>query len=125
MPAFGPAFSEGAAKRRFAERKFKETQIEIQSDEFAFAVFGAYAVSAMADPKAPLEIKAMGPVPWSYQVLMMTTFLYWMDPLGLRQDAGLDESYTLFKPVRTRVDRIIDPIEDWWYAPAPTIWDFW
>lgn len=125
MPAFGPAFSPGAARRRFSESKLEHTQSLIASDDVAYGVFASYALSAMADPKAPMEVKVMGAAPWSWQVLMMATFLYWADPLDLREDAGLDESYSLFQPVRSRVDRIVESATDLWNTPAPNLWDFW
>ncbi len=125
MSAYGPAFSEGASRRRFAESKREETIRTIEKDEAAYAVFSTYAITAMADPKAPLEVKAMGAVPWSYQVLMLATFLYWVDPMGLRKDAGLDESYHMFRPVRERVDRVKETAIELWNTPPPSIWDLW
>ena len=125
MPAFGPAFSPGAARRRFAESKFQETQSLVSTNEIAYGVFASYALAAMADPKAPLEVKVMGAAPWSYQVLMMATFLYWLDPMSLREDAGLDESYHLFQPVRSRVDRVRNTATNIWNTPAPSFWDSW
>ncbi len=124
LPA-GPAFSEGASKRRLAESKQEEVMMQIEQDEAAMAIFGTYLMTAMADPKAPLEMKAMGIQSWGYQALMMTVFLYWTDPLRLRKDAGLDESYDMFAPVRKRVDRVSDFASDLWNTPAPSIYDFW
>ncbi len=124
MPAYGPAFSPGAARRRFSEARIESTISTIETDELAAGVFAAYALTAMADPKAPLEVKALGAIPWSYQVLMMTIFLYWVDPMGLRKDAGLDESYHAFRPVRDRVDAIVDYGQAVWNSPPPSLWDF-
>ena len=85
---------------------------------------GAYTAMAMADPKAPVELQLMGPAVWSFQVAAVTTAMYVVDPLGLRPGEGLDESYHMWSDVRERVDRIKDPVDDFFSAP-PSFWDTW
>lgn len=87
--------------------------------------FGGYTKLALLDPKAPLEIKAMGPTLWASANVIPATFLMWhIDPLDYREREGLDESYDMWSGVRTRVDRVKQPVDDF-FSNSPTIWDTW
>ncbi len=84
-----------------------------------------YGALAIADPKMPLELKALGPANWAAANFVPMTFLMWhVDPLNLREGEGLDESYYMWSDVRTRVDRVKDPVVDFFSTP-PSFWDSW
>ena len=47
--------------------------------------------------------------------------MWHIDPLNFREGEGLDESYYMWADVRESVDRIKNPIEDFFSAP-PNPW---
>ena len=87
-----------------------------------------YATIAVADPKAPFEFRALGPVVWASQVAGLTLGLYVVDPLQLREDKGLDEIwYSGFNPVYWPVTEKAQRAKDWLFNDddQPAIWDLW
>ena len=99
-----------------------------RSDEARAAA--TYGGIAMADPKAPVEIRAMGPALWTLQVATVTSAMYVADPLQLRE-GGLDDvfyasPYPFFDHVSQRYQQSKDWLSGLWYAPAPNPWEvFW
>ena len=96
-----------------------------RSDEAAAAA--TYGGLAMADPKAPFEIRAMGPAIWSLQVATVTTAMYVADPLQLRE-GGLDDvfyssPYPFYEHVSRRYKESREYVSDLWNAPAPNPWE--
>ena len=100
-----------------------------------------YASIAMADPKAPMELKAMGPVTWGAQVSGITLALYTIDPMQLREggwddlyrDAYYGQAHGFLSLATDKAsdtyDRFWDdyaqPAIDWWNSPPPTSQDLW
>lgn len=93
---------------------------ESHSNPGAFVDYGKLA---LLDPKAPLELKALGPTLWVATNIIPVTFLMWhIDPLNFRPGEGLDESYYMWPDVQSRVDRLMDPVDDFFAAP-PSFWE--
>ena len=96
-----------------------------------------YATIAVADPKAPFELKAMGPATWGAQVSGIAMALYIVDPLELRE-GGLDDLYRDayytqahgFLDYSTDTahrawDDFVQPAIDWWNSPPPSEQEVW
>ncbi len=88
------------------------------------AAVGTYATIAMADPKAPFEIRVMGPALWTAQVSTVTTALYIVDPLQLRP-GGLDDTwFSGWNPTYTWPSEISSEVSSW-FPKRPQYWGDW
>ena len=55
--------------------------IDVDSGPNNIGAFGSYMQLALLDPKAPLELKALGPTLWVAANVIPVTFLMWhIDP---------------------------------------------
>jgi hypothetical protein len=87
------------------------------------SAYGAYTGLAIADPKAPFELKALGPADWAMQVAVASTVLYIADPLRLREGGWDDTWYGWGNPMLSVTedwyDRSVDTVHRWLNPSAP------
>ena len=99
-----------------------------QELNIAYEPVKTYAALALADPKAPFEFRAMGPVLWTAQAIAVTSLLYAVDPLQLREGEGLDEYwYSTSNPFYWPVREKYQGAKDWLFNDdeQPDIWELW
>lgn len=98
---------------------------EIVEDVNAFA---RYSTMAIFDPKMPLEYKALGGAYVASNIVAGGALLWWIDPLGLRTNRGLDESWSsIYSPLHGWSSDAWSEVKSWNPIPdeAPTVWTFW
>lgn len=106
------------------------TKLSVRSALFSLGLLKAYtpvktyATIAIADPKAPFEFRAMGPILWTAQAIAVTSILYTVDPLQLREGEGLDEYwFSTSNPFYWKFEEG----KDWFFNQdeQPSIWELW
>ncbi len=86
--------------------------------------FLQYAILAAADPKAPAEFRTFGPSVWAMQFVFVTTGMWYIDPLRLREGAGLDEIwFSGYNPTYSWPGQVLDEIKSW--EPERPHWAGW